>query len=92
MPGYPLRRTCARPSDGARKSKADQQQIKSQRGGLTADLTLRACPAQLYPCRRCRHVFDAALSRKAPGACRIEKYLKMSKKLIFKINDLMFVL
>jgi len=88
MPGYPLRRTRARPSDGARKSKADQQQIKSQRGGLT----LRACPAQLYPCRRCRHVFDAALSRKAPGACRIEKYLKMSKKLIFKINDLTFVL
>jgi len=42
--------------------------------------------AYAYPCRSCRHVFDAALSRKELGARRIEKYLKMSKKLIFKIN------
>ena len=38
------------------------------------------------PCRSCRHVFDAALSRKELGARRIKKYLQMSKKLIFKIN------
>jgi hypothetical protein len=43
------------------------------------------------PCRSCRPVFDAALSRKELGACRIG-YLKMSKKLIFKINGSTFVL
>jgi len=39
MPGCPLRRTCARPADGASRSKADQ---KPKRGGLTADLTFEA--------------------------------------------------
>ena len=37
MPGCPLRRTCARPAEGARKSKADQ---KPKRGGLRVNLTL----------------------------------------------------
>jgi len=49
MPGCPLRRTCARPPHGARRSKADQKQIKSRSKAKTRRPDSRPFSPECHP-------------------------------------------
>ncbi|WP_416340019.1 hypothetical protein, partial [Pseudomonas sp. BIC9C] len=54
MPGYPLRRTSTRPSDGADQDQDQDQDQKPKRGGLRADLFFKPVSAvhiNLWPCK-----------------------------------------
>ena len=83
---------CAEPALGLPMGQEDQdqQQIKNKARRPDSRPDFAGVPRSTLSLQEGCHVFDATLSRKELGVRRIG-CLKMSKKLIFKINGLTFV-